>query len=201
MSEVVLILGMAKHIPDSLKSMDMIGVDHGALLCVQNHVKMVGAIGDFDSVSKQEYEWISSESEVVRLPEKKNETDTEAAISYALEKGYKTIYVYGGFGGRMDHEIANLSLLIHRDLPLILMDDQNRIRVLHQGTYKIKKEYTYLSFIPLKESVISEQGVAYPLEKRKLYKRDIYAISNEIVEDYADIMIHEGSVLMIEAKD
>ena len=71
MSEVVLILGMAKHIPDSLKSMDMIGVDHGALLCVQNHVKMVGAIGDFDSVSKQEYEWISSESEVVRLPEKK----------------------------------------------------------------------------------------------------------------------------------
>ena len=58
MSEEVLILGMAKHIPDSLKSMDMIGVDHGALLCVQNHVKMVGAIGDFDSVSKQEYEWI-----------------------------------------------------------------------------------------------------------------------------------------------
>ena len=72
---------------------------------------------------------------------------------------------------------------------------------MHQGTYKIKKEYTYLSFIPLKESVISEQGVAYPLEKRKLYKRDIYAISNEIVEEYADITIHEGSVLMIEAKD
>ena len=81
MSEVVLILGMAKHIPDSLKSMDMIGVDHGALLCVQNHVKMVGAIGDFDSVSKQEYEWISSESEVVRLPEKKNETDHIRAVS------------------------------------------------------------------------------------------------------------------------
>ena len=97
--------------------------------------------------------------------------------------------------------IANLSLLIHRNLPLILMEAKNRIRVLHQGLYKIKKEYTYLSFIPLKESIISEQGVAYPLERKKLFKEDIYAISNEIVDEYALITIHEGSVLMIEAKD
>lgn len=200
MSGVILIAGMAKK-PYLKAGYDVIGVDHGAFVCLQHGVNMSVAIGDFDSVSTEEYEKLSKNCELLKLAAHKNESDTEVAISYALKHGYDSIIVYGGLGGRLDHEMANINLMMHRNLPIILMDDHNRMQVLQEGSYQIKKEYTYLSFLPIEDSCISEEGVAYPLDHQQLNKQDIYGISNEIIDTSATITIHNGKMLMIESND
>mgnify|MGYP000210964258 CR=1 FL=1 len=44
------------------------------------------------------------------LPERKDVTDTHAAIEYAISKGYDEIELYGVTGGRLDHFFAVMCL-------------------------------------------------------------------------------------------
>ena len=201
MPGVILISGLAERVYTK-EGYDIIGVDHGAYICALQGVEMKAAIGDFDSVSKTQVIQIQQMAErMEQLPSHKDETDTEEAVLYALAHGYDDIWVYGALGGRLDHELANLYLLMHRNYPITLVNEQNRIRVIKEGTYKVPKEYTYLSFLALDDSQITEIGVAYPLTKRCLSTRDIYAISNEILNEHAEIIVHKGSFLMIESSD
>ncbi len=63
-------------------------------------------IGDFDSLSV-----VPQNTEILRFPVKKDDTDTMLAVKYGLQKGYKTFVIYGGAGGRTDHFLANLQTL------------------------------------------------------------------------------------------
>lgn len=197
----MLIAGMCDTLPHIPDDVDVIGIDYGAYVCYQQKQPMVAAIGDFDSIDSNMYDILKMNTKLISLPCEKNETDTEVAIQYAIQQRYETIYVYGAFGGRMDHELANLYLLMHRRLPIILMNETNRMRILSTGVYQVKKEYTYLSFFALENSCLSERGVRYPIEKQELTPMDIYAVSNEIVEEHAEIEVHSGCVVMVEAND
>ena len=90
---------------------------------------------------------------------------------------------------------------MHRDLPLILMDEHHLIMKLQKGSYQLPHRFSYLSFLALEKTVISESGVAYPLDRRMITPHDIYPISNEIIDDFAKITIHEGSVIVFQCED
>lgn len=201
MSKVILVAGMSQTIP-VIEGYDYIGIDHGAISCIEQRIPMICAVGDFDSVSEEEKTKIQEKTRMLPLPAHKNETDTEVAVAEAIKRGYDEIILYGGLGGRIDHELANLYLIMHRNLPVILMNEQNRIRRLEPGSYKVEKsDYTYLSFLALCDSCISESGVAYPLDHCDITSQDIFTVSNEIIEQAAQITLHHGSVLMIETRD
>ncbi len=196
----MLVATLAEHIPH-LSDCDVIGIDRGAYLAICEGLSLRCAIGDFDSVSAEELACIKAHCPIEKLPTHKDETDSEKGILYAQAQGYQTIILYGGLGGRMDHTLANLYLVMHRDWNVILMDDHHIICKLKKGTYEIPKRFTYLSFLALEPTTITECGVAYPLQKRKITPYDIYTISNEISDSHATITIHEGSVLMIQCED
>lgn len=200
MPKVVLVAGRAYQIP-LIEHADYYGVDHGAICCMHQQIKMKKAIGDFDSITSDELEELKKNTKVIQLPTHKDETDSEAAILIAMEDGYDEIILFGGLGGRIDHEMVNLHLMLYRDYPLTLMDENNTVKVLSKGTYEVEKTHRYLSFLPLEESCITEEGVAYPLDKRKLSLQDIYTTSNEIVNEKARIIIHYGKVLMMQCND
>ncbi len=201
MRGVVLVSGLAKEVY-SKEGYDVIGIDYGAFVCAKENIRMKAAIGDFDSVNEEQFEMIKTMSdEVEKLSVHKDETDTEKAILYAIEKGYEDIILCGALGGRMDHELANLYLMMYRGYPITIVNQNNRMRVLTKGVYQIHKEYTYLSILPIEPSCISEEGVAYPLEKRTITCENIYTISNEILNETAIITVHDGKVLLIESKD
>lgn len=201
MKKVILISGLAKKLPDVLDS-DLIGIDHGASVIASAKVKMKAAIGDFDSVDGTELKAIAEYAEnLVKLTPQKDETDTEEAIKYAMEQGYDEIVIYDALGGRIDHEMANMYLLMHRRYPIMFINDYNRVRVLKQGQYQVDNTYTYLSFLALEESCISVNGVAYPMNHRIITLKDIFSISNEIVTDNCEVTIHYGRVLMMETRD
>ena len=184
---------------DDLKDQDVIGVDHGAEILARNQIRMVLAIGDFDSTDQfpliQEYA-----DEVITLKKEKMTSDMEEACAWAKDC-YDQFYIYGGLGGRQDHQWSNLSLITKKDYPIIFFDGQNKIQRLHSGEYWMEKEgYTYFSFFPLKESVISLEGVKYPLENQRVDENDLYGLSNEILHDQAKIKL-EGDILVFQSKD
>lgn len=197
MQRVIIVLGNVDVLPEI--DCDIIGVDYGAQFLAEHKIPMVCAIGDFDSVSNmnliQEYA-----KEIVQLTPMKDETDCEVAIQWALSR-YSSMDIYGGLGGRMDHEYANIALLVHRKYPITYYNDCNKMYRLENGSYPITKDkYRYISFFPLKESVISLSGVKYPLTKQKIDIQDIYLVSNEIISESMFLEI-EGEVLVIQSND
>lgn len=200
MSKVILVAGMSETVP-IFKDADYIGIDYGAVRCMKQQIPMVMAVGDFDSTNETELEALQSYTDVRKLPAHKNETDSEEAIACALKLGYDDLILYGSLGGRIDHEMANFHLLIYRDLPITLMDEQNIVKVIKPGTYKVQKLHTYLSFLALEESCITETGVAYPLQECKLSPADIFPISNEITDAQAMVTLHYGRMLMMQSDD
>ena len=63
-------------------------------------------IGDFDSSTQP------NGLDIIKLNIEKDDTDGQACIDYAYQNGFKDITLYGVCGGRLDHEMCNLSLLV-----------------------------------------------------------------------------------------
>ncbi len=196
-----IILGMEESF-NNIKG-DIIGVDRGALFCSQIQVAMRYAIGDFDSVSNEEFEQIKMHSEkIVKLSEKKDDTDSEYALRFLIEKGYTEFHLYGGLGGRMDHSLVNLILLKKYNCKIVLYGESNKIQYLTPNTHTIdKEEYTYFSIIVFEPTVISLKGTLYPIKKKKFTMLDTYAVSNEIILESCVITIHSGGAFIIQTSD
>ncbi len=62
-------------------------------------------VGDFDSSE------LPTVGEVLRLPVRKDETDTLFAAREGLRRGYRHFVLLGACGGLLDHTYANLSVL------------------------------------------------------------------------------------------
>ena len=92
---------------------DILAVDAGVLQ-VLNHPRLIGAIGDFDSMDQHDYSMVRSiPVPLVKLNVKKDITDLDAALAYGFDQGYQWVDVYGAIGKRIDHSYANILLLSH----------------------------------------------------------------------------------------
>ncbi len=179
---------------------DIIGVDHGAFVYAQNNVPMRLAIGDFDSILKEDLPLIMKFSDkVIQLPAEKDISDFEAALKYLDQ--YETVFVLGALGGRYDHQYSLMSHL-KRDNRLVFLDEFNKIYTLSRGNHIIKKEgFRYLSLFALTKSLVSIEGVKYPLKMKDLDIIDTFTLSNEILEQEAQLQIESGHLLIIQSND
>ncbi|WP_320164784.1 thiamine diphosphokinase [uncultured Trichococcus sp.] len=188
----------------------LVGADRGALTLAGLLADFDAAIGDFDSVTPAEMEEIKKKSRICRvLPAQKDETDTEAAIAYAIETfNPEEIILLGAFGGRLDHLMSNLWLAFHPLLhgmagKISLMDRHNSLRFYMPGSYVLEKEADkkYLSFIgmtPIKNLTLT--GVAYPLHGKD-YDYPIALVSNEFEENEMRFSFESGLLAVIQSTD
>ena len=199
-TSVAIILKRCESIPTAEK---YIGVDKGALTLARNGKRMLLAIGDFDSVEESDLAYIKEYSDtLIQLNPIKDDTDSEAAVIYAIQKGYQKIHLYGGLGGRLDHAMINLRLVSRFPETVYLHDQNNFIYSLAEGVHSIEKcDYTYISFFTEDEATISLEGFKYPLDKQQLTNKDTYTTSNEILEDSGIVTVHAGKVTVIQSKD
>ena len=199
-TSVAIILKRCESIPTAEK---YIGVDKGALTLARNGKRMLLAIGDFDSVEESDLAYIKEYSDtLIQLNPIKDDTDSEAAVMYAIQKGYQKIHLYGGLGGRLDHAMINLRLVSRFPEIVYLHDQNNFIFSLAEGVHSIDKcDYTYISFFTEDEATISLEGLKYPLDKQQLTNKDTYTTSNEILEDRGIVTVHAGKVTVIQSKD
>lgn len=199
-TSVAIILKRCESIPTAE---NYIGVDKGALTLARNGKRMLLAIGDFDSVEESDLAYIKEYSDtLIQLNPIKDDTDSEAAVMYAIQKGYQKIHLYGGLGGRLDHAMINLRLVSRFPETVYLHDQNNFIYSLAEGVHSIdKRDYTYISFFTEDEATISLEGLKYPLDKQQLTNKDTYTTSNEILEDRGIVTVHAGKVTIIQSKD
>ncbi len=181
----------------------LIGVDKGCLLLAKNGIFIDVGIGDFDSVSSEEFEIIKRNcKKLIKLSPKKDDTDFEHALNYVKKLGYKDIEVYGILGGRQDHNLLNIKLLYLSELNLTYYDLKNKIYCLNAGKHTIyKNDYKYLSFMSFKKSIVSITGTRYELKNTIVDINDNYTTSNEIIKDSCELEIKEGRLLIIQTND
>lgn len=201
--------GVTKETIERYREDDWIGVDYGTVLLLKNNIIPIAAFGDFDSITDEEKQLIDTHIDVEILPTEKNETDLEVGIRYALTLGYQRVYIHGATGGRLDHFLGNLQILLDTDVLLSdsefsVIDEYNLIHVLATGTHIIQQQpgMKYVSFIPVNDHVIlTIEGLKYELPRTEQLLGSTRTISNEFVSERAEVTVENGMVYMIQSKD
>ncbi len=197
------------------KNAFLIAADRGLEALMSLGLRPNAVIGDFDSASKETIDQVNSfEKEdditVIRLNPVKDDTDTEAAVRFALENNKEPgdIYILGGTGSRVDHILGNISILgLGKDFgkKIILLDENNRIELLFESRTILKEEAfgDFVSLIPFGDEVtgLTLKGFKYPLKNGVLKGFNSLGISNEIVSKEAQISFDSGVLIMVQSKD
>lgn len=162
-----------------------------------NHLPIIGLtpdciIGDFDSAKPsllKEYE-----NKIVRLNEQ-NTTDSEKAIIFAKEKGFKDIIMTGAIGSRIDHTINNLYLLEkYSELNIHIVDKQTDIFLAKNPICLKTKKGDLISLIPLNDvTSLKMEGLQY---KTNTLSRSFVGVHNIATSSKVNISFNKGTLLI-----
>lgn len=187
-----------------------IGVDRGAYHLLEHSIIPDAIVGDFDSVSEEEFTSISKVVPHVELFQaEKDETDTDLALIRALDFEPSEVLLTGVTGGRLDHHEAALRSLYRMQLsyPHIqfkIIDSHNELQFLLPGRHPLHKApHQYLSFFAYGEIVydVTIRGVKYETTDEIIDLATSRFTSNEIISDNAYITFSRGICLMIRSMD
>ena len=181
-----------------------IAADGGGRLAAALGVKPAVLVADFDSSAPPD---TGGDMEIVRLPMEKDWTDTQAAAMLALDRGYRDFLLLGCTGGRLDHTLANIAVLLYllrRGADALMADERNFLRLYGPGRYRVERRAGYkLSLFPYGGEVegITVKNVRYPLEKARLTPDNSLGVSNEFLENPAEISFDKGVLMVFLSKD
>ena len=158
-------------------------------------------LGDFDSIAEFPPDVISE-----KFPVRKDFTDSELAVRYALEKGYRELLLFGFTGGRMDHTIANLGLLEYIQRhggEGVIIDRNSEIHLLGKNCCLTGKPGDLVSILPLDEELrgVKTEGLEYALDKETLYRYECRGVSNVMTGYTCRIETAGGKGFVIKSND
>ena len=186
-----------------------IGVDRGSLLLIEQGICPDLAVGDFDSVSEKELALIYSQSkEVLQAQPEKDDTDLELAVKAVFARYPQAqLTIFGAFGGRLDHTLANIFLPSNPEITpymqqIRLCNAQNELRYYPQGRHEVKPVagMNYLAFMPADDGRLTIEGAKYPLNESNYFFKKVYA-SNEFIDEPVFLECQSGYVIIIYSKD
>lgn len=160
-------------------------------------------IGDLDSLtSKQREALLDADVEVHAYAPEKDLTDLELAVDIALAGGPRRLIVFGAFGGRIDHTLANVLMLekaVARGVDVELIVGEETAWLIRDGfTLPIGRPGDRVSLIPLSdEAVVRTEGLAYPLDDETLARASAHGVSNVIETLPVRIALRSGTLLVV----
>lgn len=172
------------------------------------HARALGLHPDFmisDCDSLPEVEG----TEIIRLKPEKDDTDTQGCLREVFCRGCTEATLVCATGGRIDHELANLSLLEEAHAMgghLTVLDRQNRI-VLHEGgcrKFIMPAAYRYFSIVPLDAALhgVTIENAKYPLHDATVTRAGMVTISNEAAaNEIVTVEIRDGRALVVFSRD
>ena len=157
-------------------------------------------VGDMDSVAADvlaRYEGCVPQH---RLNCIKDDTDGVDAVDLALARGAQEITLLGALGGRLDHALANVMLLVraHRRgaKARILAEDVEIVRVDGEMALEGAQGDT-VSLLPLGQAQgVTLEGFFYPLEGRTLTSDYPLGVSNVVTKERALVRVREGDLIL-----
>ena len=179
----------------------IIAADGAAELLLLHGITPDVLIGDFDTASGESISTLAGKgAKIVRLPEHKNMTDTEAAVDYALDEGADDITILGALGTRVDHTLSNIGMLLRaykRGVACRIFDEINELTVA-AGEYDLfGSPGQTVSILPLTDDLtVTAIGMEYPLEQLSLPFGSSRGVSNRMKTDSAHLSISGGIALI-----
>jgi len=152
-------------------------------------------IGDLDSLNGVK---IDEGIEVISFSVDKDYSDFELALNKAVGYSPDIVYVYGGLGGRIDHEITNIILLAYAKVNMVFIEKDVEIyNVLKKLSLKDSKGCT-VSLLPIGGNctILNMEGFKYMLHNEVL-KPSSRGLSNVITKDEANIEIGDGKLIVV----
>ncbi len=158
-------------------------------------------IGDLDSVKSADIN-----ARVIKYPARKDATDGEIAVDYAIKNGYDEIVMLGFIGVRMDHTLANISFLkkIKKAGALgVIKNCRNEIRILEDEIVLNGEKGDLVSIIPVTDTVcgVTTLNLEYPLNGENLYYGESRGVSNVMLGTSCTIKAENGCALVIKSRD
>lgn len=176
------------------------GVEHA--LALGRRVDLV--VGDLDSADPAVIEKVAAAgTEIDRHPAAKDQTDLELALRAAQARGATRIVVAGGYGGRLDHFLANALALagpavdgvavtwVTGDALLTVVRDHARIAGEPGGLCS-------LLAVGGPARGVRTHGLRFPLAGEELAPGSTRGVSNELTEPVADVWVEHGTVLAVQ---
>lgn len=158
-------------------------------------------IGDFDSFKNP-----NLDIETIVLPREKDDTDTMAAVKEGIERGYKDFLLLGVIGERLDHSLANVSILLYLDslnLKGKIIDDYSEMLLVSKKEELVSDEFSYFSLINILSNAkgVNVIDAKYPLIDATLPTTYQYSVSNEVLPNkVSKISLKEGTLLLIKTR-
>ncbi|MGX7077093.1 thiamine diphosphokinase [Globicatella sanguinis] len=218
MAKVIICAGGPNPALDQLRIKEediLIGVDRGAYRLIKAGFTLTHAFGDFDSVSASELAFIEEHTQTLhRYPSEKDDTDLQLALLYVLEhySQYETIAIYGalGGGGRVDHFLANIWLVLEPRFENIVeklhfIEAQHQARFYQPGHHQLlnPSQAKYLSIISLNPvSSWQIKGAKYNLPATD-FKTPAALISNEFIPNHPviELSFTKGMIVVMWVQD
>ena len=155
-------------------------------------------VGDFDSTENPHLD-----VETIVLPCEKDDTDTVYAVKEAVRRGYEEFLLIGVCGGRLDHTLGNVSILLYLDSigkKAAILDDHSEMELISGQTVRVEDRYLYFSLLNISGCAegITIRNAKYPLEEGTIRSEYQYGISNEVLPGKtAEISVKKGNLLLI----
>ena len=182
----------------------IIGVDGGCRWCLEKNLPIDLAVGDFDSLNKKDMHSLSSRAiKIERHPAHKDYTDLELALVAAKDKNPSAITVYGVWGGRIDHSLANLLCIAMQSghTPVIMPDlSESGYLIKSQQKINIKAEIGHcISILALGNDCagVSNSGMKYPLNDALIRQGTGIGLSNLTTDNNSEISVQNGVLLVL----
>ncbi|GGJ24346.1 thiamine diphosphokinase [Deinococcus roseus] len=192
-----------EHMQQVLKThpTDLVVVADGGI----QHVKTLGVrpdvwLGDFDSAPP---ETLLDHPDLQRIPYPTNKDllDSEIALEYALEKGAKTIIVWGALGGRTDHTLAVMLLATrYPHIDLMLHSGTESVHPLHPHHPLVlhtvpEQTLSVLAVLPLHH--LNIRGVRWELFDAHVERGSGWTMSNVAVQHQVKVWCTAGLGLVV----
>jgi len=160
-------------------------------------------LGDLDSADPDNLEWAKEKGiKIKRFPQDKDYSDLELALDEAVEMNPREIFILGATGGRTDHLLFNIFILLkysETNIRIVMLNIEEKIFLAKSGGKIFEPVNATVSLIPLTSEVngITTSGLKYSLEEETLYMGSSRGLSNVIIESPFTIYFTAGKLLVI----
>lgn len=158
-------------------------------------------VGDFDS-----FENPHLSAETIVLPCEKDDTDTVFAVKEAVKRGFSDFLLIGTVGGRLDHTLGNVSILLYLfslGKKAEMIDDYSEMQIVSNETVFVSPDYSFFSLLNISGEAegITVKNAKYPLRDAVITSEYQYGISNETLpKKSSEITVKKGKMLLIKVR-